>query len=134
VPEQIRPPARQSHRRRPISAAIRAAAVVIYATGDQISLPDSSFSPKDNSGDSPPCLPPCSPNPWIRFSPSLSHHRRPPRVSTFPPHRRSLFSLSVDHRSNRHGVGHQDTVLVTFYFLRPPRVVIQIPSHRCRIL
>jgi hypothetical protein len=48
----------KSHRRRPISAAIRAAAVAIYATSDQISLPDSSSSPEDNSGDSP-SYPPC---------------------------------------------------------------------------
>jgi hypothetical protein len=57
VPVQIRTPARQSHSRRPISAAIHVAAVGIYATSDQIRPPRKSHAPKDNSGDSPPCLP-----------------------------------------------------------------------------
>jgi hypothetical protein len=48
----------KSHRRRPISTAIHATAVAIYATSDQISLPDSSSSPADNSGDTPPYPPP----------------------------------------------------------------------------
>jgi hypothetical protein len=50
---QIRPPARQPRRRRPISAAIRAVAVAIYSTSDLISLPAKSPSPEDSSGDSP---------------------------------------------------------------------------------
>jgi hypothetical protein len=36
---------------------IHAAAVEIYATSDQIRSPGKSHVPKDNSGDSPPCLP-----------------------------------------------------------------------------
>jgi hypothetical protein len=58
---QIRTPARQSCRRRPISAAIHAAAVEIYATSDQIRPPGKSHAPKVNSGDSSRYLSPYSP-------------------------------------------------------------------------
>jgi hypothetical protein len=53
-------------------------------------------------------------SPRIRFSPPLSHHHCPPRVYTFPLHCHNLLSLSVDHRSDCHDMGHEFTAPVNF--------------------
>jgi hypothetical protein len=64
-----------------LSAAICAAAIAIYSTSDQISLPDSSSSPEDNSGDSPP-YPPC----FAAWADKLTGDSRLPVLCHVPEH------------------------------------------------